>query len=97
MVEQPVRKSRRLSTSTLPQTSMEKPLELDTDEGVLVGQVAELADRMDLTERQVKEAAAKSHVQKLEKTVQDHNKELKTLKKLIREQDKILKKQQDEF
>ena len=52
----PVRKSTSLSASTAPKTSMKKPLELDDDEeNVTAGQVAELMDRAEIAEKQIKE------------------------------------------
>ncbi|XP_021731434.1 uncharacterized protein LOC110698330 [Chenopodium quinoa] len=95
MSEQPVRKSRRISASSVPQTSMEQPLELDVEENILEGQVAELADRMERVESQMKDSARKLHVLTLEKLVQEQGKELKELKRMMLKQTKDLQEQKE--
>ncbi|XP_021731435.1 uncharacterized protein LOC110698331 [Chenopodium quinoa] len=95
MSEQPVRKSRRISASSVPQTSMEQPLELDVEENILEGQVAELADRMERVESQMKDSARKLHVLTLEKLVQEQGKELKELKRMMLNQTKDLQEQKE--
>ncbi|XP_021747556.1 dynein assembly factor 4, axonemal-like [Chenopodium quinoa] len=91
--------------------SMEQPLELDVEEGILDGQVAELVDMMERVEKQMKDSAGKLQLLTLEKLVQEQGKELIELKKLVlkqdkklqeqkkfqREQDKALQEQKEEF
>lgn len=93
--EQPVRKSRRISASAVPQTIMEQPMELDAEEDILNGQVVELVDRMERVESQMKDSVGKLQVLTLEKLVQEQGKELKELRKMVLKQNKELQEQNE--